>query len=147
MKNLPRSKFGFACCWLIWAAPLVQQWSIHGWRVNGPWLADNPTFPRPVFIGMLLPLLASIIIRWFVLPRIKMTATAFVVFFSGIFLATLSAFFAGFLELPCKGTIYLASILAVVEFVPLRFGVAAKPHHPTSPPPASPPADQPPRKP
>jgi len=131
MINLPRSKLWLGCWWLIWALIYAQQWSVHTW--HGPWFADNPAFSRPVFVIMLLPLLASVALRWLVLPRMTTTGATFAVFFTGMLLAAFSAFFANFMDLPFKQAIYLVCIISIVEFAPLRFGGSKMPNHPTEP--------------
>jgi len=140
MKTLRRANAWLTASWLLWASVLGQQLFIHSW--HGSWLADNPRFSRVTFFVLLAPLVASIGLRWLVLPRLKSTVVIFLVFFAGIILAAWCGFSSSFLDLPYHEIIFTLSLLGITEFIPLRSLSTTEPDSPVTPP-----ARRPPRQP
>jgi len=78
------------------------------------------------FIG-LAPLLVSVVIRWFVLPRCTNLQVAFVAFIAGISMAEACGIFAVFLGAAYRDEMFVLSVLGIAQFVPFyarRFATA-----------------------
>lgn len=79
------------------------------------------------FVG-LLPLFASVAIRWFVLPRCTNLQVAFVAFIAGISMAEACGLLAIFLGAAYRDEMFVLGVLGIAQFAPFyarRFAAAA----------------------
>jgi hypothetical protein len=120
MKTLPRSNVWLACWWLVWGCLLAQQIILHPWHWDEAGLADNPSFSGATFFVILLPLAASFVLRWLVLPRVSTSILAFFVFLGGMVLAAMSGTGTTFLNVPFKQVTFLFCLAGIAEYLPIR---------------------------
>lgn len=78
----------------------------------------NPTSPFVAALG-LLPVAASILVRWVILPRISEARQAFPIFILGIALAEASCFIGLFVFPAYKEAFFAFSLLGIAQFVPV----------------------------
>jgi hypothetical protein len=111
--------------WMIWFS-LITGLCIIYYFLAQPITSDaQATATVFDFIG-LVPLFASVAIRWFVLPRCTNMQIAFVAFIAGISLAEGCGILAIFLGAAYRDEIFALGVLGIAQFVPFyakRFAV------------------------
>jgi hypothetical protein len=107
--------------WLLWlylAAALPFYWIFLVGDIPG-----ETTFGSvDIFTASLyfIPLIITIVLRWFVIPRIKLFPLTIIPFFFGVVLAQSMTFFGIFLVDSSYCIIFLAtSVLALLQFLPI----------------------------
>jgi len=106
--------------WALWAAFLMGVCQIFYFLgIAGPAKAvHGPTDPLMAALG-LLPVAASIVVRWAILPRISDPRQALPVFIAGIALAEASCFLGLYLFPAYKEALFAFSFLGIAQFIPL----------------------------
>jgi hypothetical protein len=115
-----KSKQMLLVWWIAWGAVLGGLVVIYLALGRGP-VEPEPVADKDVLkhlIG-LVPLFASVVIRWLVLPRFDSLQRAFPIYIVGLALAEgcgiLGIFFGG----PFRDDLFLLGVLGVMQFVPL----------------------------
>jgi hypothetical protein len=109
--------------WVLWAAFLsgifVYYCFLGGSAPPPPGAEGGNAF---TWLGCLVPLSLSTVIRWFVLPRLQNAQTALTVFILGIAFSE-SACFMGLFVFPVhKQELFLWSALGIFQFMPYFAG-------------------------
>jgi hypothetical protein len=104
--------------WILWAAVLLGLVVIW-WNFGFMKLLGNEPHANPALdlVGM-VPLFLSIILRWLVLPRVRVLRMAFVFFVAGIALAEACGILGTFLGGPYRDEMFLLGVLGIAQFMP-----------------------------
>jgi amino acid transporter len=104
--------------WVLWAAFLVGICMVYQTlSVGAP---QQPLEPGGSFTwcAALAPLAISILVRWFVLPGIRVAQTALVFFMIGIAMAESTCFMGIFIFPSHKQELFVGSVLGIFQFLP-----------------------------
>ncbi|MDD5349562.1 MAG: hypothetical protein PHQ12_05065 [Chthoniobacteraceae bacterium] len=105
--------------WVVWAAFFTGLCQIYYFL--GVAAPAHPAYgPANALVAAagLLPVAASIVIRWAVLPRLSDSRKAFVFFVVGIALAEASCFLGLFVFPAFKTPLFAFSLLGIAQFIP-----------------------------
>jgi hypothetical protein len=112
--------------WVIWGAIGFGLISIQAWMPAGGFAADFPPVVRYI---PFVPLGLSVVVRWLVLPRIQVAATALSAFIVGLALAEGSGILGILLGQETRQSMVLLALLGIAQFAPVwasRFGPGSR---------------------
>ncbi len=119
VTHRPPPKTGLVVWWVLWASFLVGIFAIFHF-VSRSTSSSPAAGPRSAaWLVALLPIAASGIVRWVILPRVTTAQTAWPLFILGIAFAESTTFFGLFLFPAHRQGLFIISALGIAQFVPI----------------------------
>ena len=117
--NNPQQRIPLMSWWAIWFALQSGLFVFYFVLGNQPGSGGSAQTSQ-MFLGIgAMQVVASAVVRWVLLPKVKEAARAFPLFVVGMALAEGACFFGIFLAPAYKQELFFASILGVAQFVPI----------------------------
>lgn len=105
--------------WILWAA--FQSGIVilyHNLSTAATGQPQSESLSSSVWYAALVPAAISAVIRWLVLPRIRIAQTALVVFIIGIATAEMTCFLGLFIFPAHQQELFQVSLLGIFQFLP-----------------------------
>ncbi|RME93466.1 MAG: hypothetical protein D6766_08150 [Verrucomicrobia bacterium] len=107
--------------WALWVAFLEGILVIY-YFLSRSASAEGGSSEAPLWVLGYVPALVSVVIRWWVLPRLRTAQTALVCFLLGISMAEASCFLGIFLFPAQKQALFWVSVVGILQFAPYYAG-------------------------
>jgi len=114
MSDQPKA-IPYISWWMIW---LAMQAGIFGMYFVLERTPLQQPVESPFWIAGFIPLIASSVIRWVVIPKISVPQIAFPLFIVGIAMAEGLTFFGVFVFPAQKELFFLLSVVGIYQFIP-----------------------------
>jgi hypothetical protein len=104
--------------WAIWTGILVSL-AVIWWNFGFLKLLGNEPHANPAIdLAGMAPLFVSIVLRWLVLPRVRVLRMAFIFFVTGVALAEGCGLLGIFLGGPYRDEMFLLGMLGIAQYMP-----------------------------
>jgi hypothetical protein len=104
--------------WFLWAALLSGIFTIYGFLGGSSGRSVPLPADSPLWLAGVAPFVASVIVRWVVLPRMPSAPKALPVFVVGMAIAESSCFLGLFLFPAHKLELFALSVVGILQFAP-----------------------------
>ncbi len=104
--------------WVLWAVFQTSPFYYHTYLCLPHANQTSTVADSPAWIAGLIPLLFSILIRWLILPRVKIPQAALATAIIGIAFAESTSFMGIYIYSSREHLFFILSLLGILQFIP-----------------------------